>query len=195
MGELMEGGHKEQMTELMSLALDGQLGDKDQRRLEDHLATCSDCQTEWEAMQKISALFEEAPMVGPPLGFAIRVERRLSEKTKKRRRAFGGFAVLTGSLSLAGVTVAVVVLLVLGGLALRESAPLPEVQQSTNAVSQVASGMGLVGKGASLILMDLLSRYGPPLVLLLGVGLMILAGIWVWVFIKRPGNRHRNGYV
>jgi predicted anti-sigma-YlaC factor YlaD len=195
MGELMEGGHKEQMTELMSLALDGQLGDKDQRRLQEHLATCSDCQTDWKAMQQVSALFDEAPMVGPPLGFAIRVERRLSEKTKKRRRAFGGFAVLTGSLSLAGVTVAVVVLLVLGGLTLRHSAPLPEVQQSTNAVTQVASGMGLVGKGASLILMDLLLRYGPPLIFLLGVGLMVLAGIWVWVFIKRPGNRHRNGYV
>jgi hypothetical protein len=62
-------------------------------------------------------------------------------------------------------------------------------------VSQIASGMGLVGKGASFFLGDLLLRYGPPLVILLAIGLAILAGIWLWLFIKRPGNSHRNGYV
>jgi len=185
----------ERMTELMSLALDGLLDADKDRQLNNHLASCSLCQAEWVAMQQVSNLFEQAPMVGPPLGFAIRVERRLDERTKKRRRTFGGIALLTGSLSLAGVTVAVVALLVLGVVAWQNLGTVPDVQQSTQAVSQVASGMGLVGKGASLFLLDLLARYGPPLVLFVGIGLVFFAGLWAWLFIKRPGDSHRNGYV
>jgi hypothetical protein len=59
----------------------------------------------------------------------------------------------------------------------------------------MASGMGLVGKGASLFLKDLLLRYGPPLVFLLGASLAVLAGVWTWLFIRRPGNSHHNGYI
>jgi hypothetical protein len=64
----------------------------------------------------------------------------------------------------------------------------------TSAITKLASGMGLLGKGASLFLGDLLSRYGPPLVLLLAIGLMLLAGVWIWLLIRRPGGSHRNGY-
>jgi predicted anti-sigma-YlaC factor YlaD len=184
----------EQMTELMSLALDRELGADDQRQMEHHLATCPHCQAVWDAMQQVSTLFQRSAMVGPPLGFAIRVERRLNQKAKKQRRTLGGLAVLTGSLSLAGVTVAVVAMLVLGLVAWNSIGPSPEVQQSTQAMSKVASGMGLVGKGASLILWDLLLRYGPPLLLMLGIGLTFLVGVWVWWFVKRPGGTHRNGY-
>lgn len=186
--------HSQQATEFMSMALDGVLGPKDQRRLDHHLATCSICQAEWQAMQQASALFEQAPMIGPPLGFAVRIERRLNEQVKKRRRAFGGLAVLTGSLSLAGVTVAAVALLVVGFLLWPSVGSADAVQQSTGAVSQIASGMGIMGKGASFFLKDLLLRYGPPLVLLLGVGLVVLAGVWAFLFIRRPGNSHHNGY-
>jgi hypothetical protein len=184
----------ENITELMSLSLDGLLDDKGERQLQDHLDSCSQCQAEWVAMQQVSALLESDPMVGPPLGFAVRVERKLEEKTKMRRRAFGGIAVLTGSLSLAGVTVAVAALIVMGLLAWQNLGLMPDVQQGTRAVSQVASGMGLIGKGASLFLLDLLSRYGPPLVLFVGIGLVFFAGLWAWLFIKRPGDSHHNGY-
>jgi hypothetical protein len=96
---------------------------------------------------------------------------------------------------LAGVTVAAMLLLVCGLLAWHRYGASPEVQRGTSAISQVASGRGLVGKGASLFLMDLLVRYGAPLIFLLGIGLAFLVGIWVWLFIKRPGNSHHNGYV
>jgi predicted anti-sigma-YlaC factor YlaD len=194
MAEMETCKHSEQMTALMSLSLDGLLNKDGQFRLERHLASCSVCQAEWKAMQQVSALFERSSMVGPPLGFALKVERRLEEKNKRRQRTFGGIAVLTSSLSLAGVTVGVVLLIVLGVLAWQWLGPLPSVQQGTSVLSQFASGMGLVGKGASFFLKDLLVRYGAPLVLLLAVGLVLLAGVWTWLFVKRPGNSHHNGY-
>ena len=194
MDEAMRCEQRDQMTELMSMALDNLLEGDDQQRLAAHLAACPICEAEWSAMQQVSLMFEDAPMVGPPLGFAVRVERQLDERSKKRRRVFGGLAVLTSSLSLAGVTVAVLALIVFGVVAWRSLGPL-DVQQGTMAISHVASGMGLLGKGTSLFLMDILRRYGPPLVVAVLIGLVFLAGVWAWLFVKRPGNVHRNGYV
>jgi anti-sigma factor RsiW len=198
----MGENHSEQVTAQMSMALDGLLDAHELRDLQQHLAGCAGCMAEYEAMQQVSAWLGEAPMVGPPLGFAIRVERRLDERARKQRRLFGGLAVVTSSLSLAGITVAAVALIVLGLLAWQGSSAspsllgaLPSMQQGTSVLAQVASGMGLVGKGATLFLWDLLQRYGPPLVLLLAIGLAFLVGMWVWLFVKPPGESHRNGYV
>ena len=49
-------------------------------------------------------------------------------------------------------------------------------------------------KGASLFLGDLLLRFGGPLIFLVGVGLVVLVGLWVWLLLKRPGGYHHNGY-
>lgn len=195
MEEMMEREHDEEMTMLMSLALDNLLEDKDRQRLEQHLQACPACRSEWGAMQAVSALFAESLMVGPPLGFAVRVERKLAEKDRKRRQTFSGLAVLTSSLSLAGLTVAVVFLIVVAILAWQGLGPLSSLQEETTAVSQVATGMGLVGKGASLFLGDLLLRFGSLLVFALGFGIVVLGGLWTWLFLRRPRNRQRNGYV
>lgn len=194
MSEFVACEQDRQISELMSMALDGLLDAADQGRLKQHLKGCETCRSEWKAMQQVSTLFEGAPMVGPPLGFAIRVERRLEQSDKKRRRTFGGVALLTSSLSLAGVTVGAVVLIVVGLVAWKWLGSLPAVQQGTSAVTQVAAGMGLVGKGASLFLGDLLLRLGPPAIILIGIGLVVLVGLWTWLFIKRPGGHHRNGF-
>lgn len=194
MSEFEECNNNRRASALMSLALDGPLESGDQQWLDRHLAGCPSCQAEWQAMREVSALFEQAPMAGPPLGFAIRVERKLEAKTKKRRQSFGGLAVLTGSLSLAGVTVSAVVLIVLGIVAWQWLAPTPAVHQGTSAMAQLASGVGLMGKGANLFLKDLLVRYGLLLVALIGTGLAVLAGFWAWLVVKRPGSSRHNGY-
>jgi anti-sigma factor RsiW len=146
----------EQVTGLMSLALDGLLEEKRQKRLQEHLAVCPACQMEWSAMQRVSALFEQSEVIGPPLGFSVRVERRLAEKAKRRNRMFGGMAVLTGSLSLAGLTAVTVVGIVLGLLAW---------------------------------------NYGLPAILVIGVSVMVLVGVWAWLVGRQARNHHRNGYV
>ena len=194
MERLKECAQGERMTVLMSLALDGMLDSSDRQRLEEHMKTCVACRTEWQAMAKVAALFEESPAVGPPLGFAVRVERRLEDQAKKKRRTFGGLAVATGSLSLIGATVAAVLILVLGIAAWRWFDTSPSLQQGTQTLTQVASGVGLMGKGASLFLGDLLLRYGAPLVLVLGVGLLVLLGVWAWLLVKRPGGTRHNGF-
>ena len=193
MEQMVECAHSERITALMSLALDGMLDSSDRQRMEEHMKTCATCRAEWQAMTQVAALFESSPAVGPPLGFAVRVERRLETKSKQKKRAFGGMAVLTSSLSMAGVTVAAILVLVLGFAAWRWFDSSPAVQQSTHTVTQVASGVGLMGKGASLFLGDLLVRYGAPLVLVLGVGLMVLLAVWAWLLVKRPGSTRRNG--
>jgi anti-sigma factor RsiW len=186
--------HSEQTTGLMSLGLDGLLDGSEHQRLEQHMAKCTACQMEWQSMQQISALFEGSPMIGPPLGFAVRIERKLAEREKEQRRAFGGVTLLTSSISLAGMTIATVVILILGILAWNRFGLSPAVLEGTEAASQIASGMGLMGKGASLFLGDLLLQYGLPVALLLGVGLLILLGAWTWLFRKHPSNTHHNGY-
>lgn len=184
--------HSEKMTMLMSLALDGLLDVDDDQILQRHLATCSACQAEWDGMKLVSVLFEQEPMTGPPLGFAIRVDRKLEEKARQRRRVFGGVAVLTSSLSLAAVTVGTLVVVF---LAWQWFGSLPSFAQGTGILSQAVSGIGLMGKGVSLFLRDYLVRYGPPIVSLLALGLASLVGVWTWVFTRRPGRSHGNGYV
>jgi predicted anti-sigma-YlaC factor YlaD len=195
MNELISCEQDERISELMSLALDGLLDAGAEHDLQQHIATCSTCRAEWKAMQQISELFQHSSPIGPPLGFAIRVDRQLAEKEKQRRqRTVGGLALLTGSLSLIGVTVAAVVLIVAGVLAWHAFATVPAVQEGAGVAGQVAEGMGLVGKGAAFFLKDLLLRYGPPLLLLVGVVLAFLAGIWAWLYLRRPHRPHHNGY-
>jgi anti-sigma factor RsiW len=195
MNEWMTCEQGERISEFMSLALDGLLDASAEREMQQHIATCPTCRAEWRAMQQVSDLFQQSPPVGPPLGFAIRVDRQLAEPEKKRRqKTFGGLALLTGSLSLAGATVVAVVMIVAGVLAWHAFGAMPAVQEGAGAAAQVAEGMGLVGKGTAFFLKDLLLRYGPPLLLVIGIGLAFLAGIWAWLYFKRPHRPHHNGY-
>jgi predicted anti-sigma-YlaC factor YlaD len=182
-----------QFTEMMSLALDGLLDEAGQEQLQGHLAGCPTCRAEWEAMQAVSSLFERSAPVGPPLGFALRVERKLEAKQKRRRQAFGGVAVLTSSLSLAGLTVGAICLLVLGIVAWGWLGDQPAVHLGIEAVSQMASGMGLMGKGTSLFLGDFLRRFGVPLLFALGAGGTVLAALWTWFLVRRPHKAPGNG--
>jgi len=190
--EPVECRDSERVSLLMSLSLDGSLAAADQQVLQGHLAACPACRAEWKAMQQVSDLFKGAEMVGPRLGFATRVERRLADRVKKRRRLFGGAAVLTGSLWLATVTAAVVVLVV-GIVALNWLDLLPGVKQGTDVVSQIASGANQVGKGLSLFLIDFLRAFGLPMAVGAGSALALLLAIWIR-FVKRPGSHHHNGY-
>jgi anti-sigma factor RsiW len=192
MSEQTECEQAEQMSLLMSLTLDGLLDSERQQRLQSHLELCRLCQAEWVAMQQVSALFDSEPMAGPSYGFAIRVGRELETRHRRRRRAFGGVAVATGSLSLVGLTMTGLAILLVGLLIWQWPGALPSVEQGTSAASQLAFGMGLVGKGASLFLKDLLVHYAIPLVLLLGVGLAAGAGLWLWLLAKRPNGSHHN---
>jgi len=88
---------------LMSLALDQSLTQVEVRCLEEHLRQCPTCQEEWESMQRVSRLFTDAPMMEPPPGFADRVMQRLAQRQARRRRLVAGTALLVACLSLAAL--------------------------------------------------------------------------------------------
>ena len=71
----------------------------------------------------------------------------------------------------------------------------PSVRLGIEAASQVASGMGLVGKGTSLFLGDFLLRFGAPLLFGLGAGVAVLVALWTWFFVRRPQKTPGNGTV
>ena len=144
----------------MSLALDGELSANEEEQLQAHLTSCPACQAEWEAMRAVSTLLAKEPMQSAPWGFSARVDQRISQRTARPRRVFGGLAVVTGSLS----ALAAALVLLVGVAALlwnRVGTPAP-IETAVDSGSQVASGIGLVAKSASLLLMDLLARYGLP---------------------------------
>lgn len=187
--------HAEQMTAWMSLALDDLLEVNDAKKLQDHLAVCSVCRSTWQAMQQVSALFETAPLVHPPVGFASRVERRLALRAgakKGTQRDLGKVPLLAGSLSLAIITLSVLVILTLGVVAWHWLDTLPAVQQRADLIAQVASGVGLLGKGLSLFLGELLT-YVAPFAFLLTVGLAVLIALWGGFLFKEPKDIRRNG--
>ena len=194
MREWAECEQNEQISMWMSLALDDLLDEGCSQQLQQHLDSCPSCRLEWEAMSQISSLFEGALLASPSLGFAIRAERRLEEKVRKRHLVFRGAAVLTGSLSLAGMTAAAVVLAVVAVWFWRSYGSFPGLEQGTIAAVQIASGMGLMGKATSLFLGDLLLQYGLPLVASLAIGVTLLMAIWAWLFVKHPGDSRHNGY-
>ena len=86
--------HCQQVTELMSLQLDGLLDGGERQALEAHLANCAPCQQTWAAMQRLSTILATAPTVAPSAGFAARVAERIVQR-QARQQLLAGYLVLT----------------------------------------------------------------------------------------------------
>lgn len=193
MGVPMECELTEEITALMSMDLDGLLDAGSQSRMRQHLASCSTCRVEYMAIQHMSALLESSEMANPPPGFAVRVERRLDERARKRQRVFGGLALLTGSLSLAGTALAATAVIVLVLVVWLWPGSQPALQQSGNQLSQFAGAVGVMGREMVVFLKDLFLHCGVPWFLLAGTALAFLSVIWACLFSRQPGRRVANG--
>jgi len=194
MGMRVQCQDRERIGSWLSLSLDGRLPSDHEAELEQHLAACPACWEEAAAVRRVSSLLGQMPIVGPAHGFSLRVERRLAERSTRRRQALRGVALLTSSLSIVGVGAAAILVLGLGLAALLWLGTQPAGQQAGVSISQIASGLGLMGKGASLFLKDILLRYGLPIVLVVGGGLAVMGGAWAWLVSRKSGSPHRNGY-
>jgi predicted anti-sigma-YlaC factor YlaD len=73
-----------QVTELMSLLLDGEATPGQEETLRTHLRECPDCGALWAAWQALDAGFKAEPMVAPPPGLALRVAVRIDERSRWR---------------------------------------------------------------------------------------------------------------
>jgi predicted anti-sigma-YlaC factor YlaD len=172
---------------LMSLALDQRLAQGKVECLEEHLERCSTCQEEWEAMQRVSRLFTDAPLMGPPPGFADRVMQRLAQRQARRQGLLAGAALLVACLSLVALA-------------------LPETIRLLAMLWQVITEPSLLSHGAKLVaqLLDLAESLGRACWLvttalfsslnqlaLLGYPLLVLALTALWI---RLVAGRRGGY-
>jgi len=172
----------------MSLALDQSLTQGEVRCLEEHLKQCPTCQEEWEAMQRVSRLFTDAPLMSPPPGFADRVMQRLAQRQARRQRLLAGAALLVACLSLVALA-------------------LPETVRWLAMLWQVLTEPALLSHGAKLVaqLLDLAESLGRACWLvitalfssfnqlaLLGYPLLVLALTALWIHLvagRRGGYR------
>lgn len=86
--------------EWMSLAQDNMLAGGENQLLHDHLATCTECQMQWQTMTLISRMFRAAPMAVPVTGFVARFQARLAYREEQRRRMWVALLLGTGVIAL-----------------------------------------------------------------------------------------------
>ncbi len=86
----------EDMTLLMSLALDGEASSAEEARLQAHLAMCPACATTWEDWKAADRLFAKAPSVAPSPDLLAGLAARLEMVDARRQRIRWVAIALTG---------------------------------------------------------------------------------------------------
>jgi anti-sigma factor RsiW len=91
---------------LMHAALDGELGERERARFDEHLAACPACRREYEALTRAVAAFEAAPRLEPSPDFAASVMNRARLAKARQARVRRTFARVTVAASAAAAAVA-----------------------------------------------------------------------------------------
>ncbi len=94
--------HKPYQAWMLDL-LDGELAAPARRQLEEHLATCAECQSGWEALSAVERLLADAPMAAPRPGFTGRFNVRLARQRSRPRLLWGAAALGLGVVAAAAV--------------------------------------------------------------------------------------------
>jgi anti-sigma factor RsiW len=85
---------------MMSLRLDGRLGDAEAARLDAHLAECETCQAEWCSLQALDGLLSSAATLQAPVRMRVQVMARLERRDQARRAIIGGTMLALGAVTL-----------------------------------------------------------------------------------------------
>jgi len=148
----------EQAGKMMSARLDGRLDSTEVTLLEDHLVECGACQAEWHRLQALDGLLASAPMVRAPVRLRVQVMARLSRREKARRAIIGGTALTLGTVALALLALAP---LLLGLLDVTGIAPAL-ISGGPETIAQLLAVMGTVGRA----LLVLAEKFAAPLAFL-----------------------------
>jgi predicted anti-sigma-YlaC factor YlaD len=172
---------------LMSLALDQSLDPGEARSLEEHLSQCSTCREEWEAMQRLSRLLTDAPLMDPPPGFADRVMQRLARRRTRKQGLWAGAALLVACLSLVALALPETVRwLAMLWQVLTEPALL---SHGAKLVAQLLDLAESLGRACWLVSAAFFSSFNQPV--LLGYSFLVLALTALWIYLVAG---HRGGY-
>lgn len=185
---MMNQQHCDQYTEWMSLAQDGMLSSTQTRLLHGHMAVCSPCQTQWEAMTFVSQMLHAAPMVAPATGFAGRVQKRLEYRQERRRRAVIGLILGLGALVM--LIVALPTLLSMLWLAGRLILPYHVVAYGQSIFNWINAALRALSDAAWVLIRFTASN--PTIQASLGAGAIVGAGSVIWMrHAFRPRAPHR----
>jgi predicted anti-sigma-YlaC factor YlaD len=171
---------------LMSLALDKSLTQSEIRCLEEHLERCPTCQEEWTAMQRVSRLLTDAPLMSPPPGFADRVMQRLAQRQARRQKLLAGAALLVACLGLAAFALPQII----GTLALlwQVVSQPTSLGYAAKLMAQLLDLAQSLGRACWLVTAALFSRLNQPA--LLGYSFFVLALTILWICLV-TGRRGR----
>jgi anti-sigma factor RsiW len=89
----------------MNAVLDGAIAPADRRALEEHLATCANCQATWASLSSVHRLFKAAPLAAPRPGFNGRFQARLAERRARPRAVWGALALGLGAVAVSALVV------------------------------------------------------------------------------------------
>ncbi len=163
-----------QAGQMMSERLDGRLDSAERALLDEHLAACDSCRGEWQSLQALDVLFASAPMVQSPLRVRVQVMTRLARRDQARRAVVGGTALTLGTVSLALLALAPILLGLVSATGI-----LPVLLSGGPATAvQLLAFLGSVGR-ALLVLVETIAV---PLAFLSLCGLamvLTLNGLWI----------------
>lgn len=164
----------ERALEMMSARLDSRLDNTEIALLENHLAACSACQVEWRRLQALDRLLASAPMVRAPARLRVQVMARLNRREQARRAIIGGMALALGTVALALLVLAPILL---GLLDVMGIAPAL-VSGGPKTLAQLLAFLGVVGR-ALLVLAEKLAVPLAFLSLCSLVTALALNGLWI----------------
>lgn len=163
-----------QASDMMSLRLDGRLGDAEGAALEAHLAACDDCQAAWRRLQALECLLRSAPAVAPPLRLRVHTLARLERREKARRTLVGSTVLALGTVA---VTLIVLAPMLAGLLETLGIAPALAAGGPAT-LAQLASSWSAMGRALLL----LIEEFAAPLALVALCGLAtaaVLNILWI----------------
>lgn len=161
-------------NQLMASRLDDRLDRSRATELEDHLAGCAECRTEWRKLAAVDQLFKSAPMVSAPVHLQAQITARINRRDQARRAIVGGLALALGAATLTMLT------LVPAGIRLLENVGVAPALLIGGA--ETAQQLLVVADGLSRTLLALLDQFARPVMALSLVSLAIalaLNGVWV----------------
>jgi len=91
---------------MMSARLDGELPEAEMEGLDAHLRACRTCESQWQRFRALDSLLREIPMERSPNRVRIGVMQRLERSQKAHQALLGGTALTLGTLALAGILLA-----------------------------------------------------------------------------------------
>jgi len=176
---------------LMMDALDGLLTPPDKDRLDAHLALCTRCYAEWQALQLVDNLLFSAPPVVAPAGFSQRVLAGLEAPSWKRMLG-ALFALGLGSVAALMVVAAPAALALLGvWTAYNQPAYFSELLIWLNRLAGVSGSLlDMLGTTLRLFFVQVA---GNPVVLGWALAAGLAVGLWAHLM-RPPSLTHvRNG--